>query len=149
MDCSPPGSPVHGFSRQENCSGLPFPSPVYYLQYLIQCKCYVNSCKYNVNAMYIAVCTWQIQVSFFGTFWKMFFFKYFWSTVGWICRCRLYGYGGVCVCVYVCAWNILGPPSVIQQFNLNIQVSVTCTFPKFLIPVPWYSSSSLLSQSGS
>ena len=22
-----------------------------YLQYLIQCKCYVNSCKYNVNAM--------------------------------------------------------------------------------------------------
>ena len=27
MDCSPPGSPVHGFSRQEYWSGLPFPSP--------------------------------------------------------------------------------------------------------------------------
>ena len=27
MDCSPPGSSVHGFSRQEYCSGLPYPSP--------------------------------------------------------------------------------------------------------------------------
>ena len=27
MDCSPPGSPVMAFSRQENCSGLPFSSP--------------------------------------------------------------------------------------------------------------------------
>ena len=27
MDCSPPGSSVHGFSRQEYWSGLPFPSP--------------------------------------------------------------------------------------------------------------------------
>ena len=27
MDCSPPGSSVHGFSRQEYRSGLPFPSP--------------------------------------------------------------------------------------------------------------------------
>ena len=27
MDCSPPGSSVHGISRQEYCSGLPFPSP--------------------------------------------------------------------------------------------------------------------------
>ena len=35
IDCSPPDSSVHGSSRQENCSGLPFPSPVYYLQYLI------------------------------------------------------------------------------------------------------------------
>ena len=26
MDCSPPGSSVHGFSRQEHWSGLPFPS---------------------------------------------------------------------------------------------------------------------------
>ena len=25
--CSPPGSSVHGFSRQEYWSGLPFPSP--------------------------------------------------------------------------------------------------------------------------
>ena len=28
MDCSPPGSSVHGvFSRQEYCSGIPFPTP--------------------------------------------------------------------------------------------------------------------------
>ena len=27
MDCGPPGSSVHGFSRQEYWSGLPFPSP--------------------------------------------------------------------------------------------------------------------------
>ena len=27
MDCSPPGSSVHGFSRQEYWSRLPFPSP--------------------------------------------------------------------------------------------------------------------------
>ena len=26
-DCSPPGYSVQGFSRQEYCSGLPFPSP--------------------------------------------------------------------------------------------------------------------------
>ena len=28
MDCSPPGSSVHRFSRQEYWSGLPFPSPL-------------------------------------------------------------------------------------------------------------------------
>ena len=27
MDCSPPGSSVHEFPRQEYWSGLPFPSP--------------------------------------------------------------------------------------------------------------------------
>ena len=27
MDCSPPDASVHGFSRQEYYSGLPFPSP--------------------------------------------------------------------------------------------------------------------------
>ena len=27
MDCSPPGSSVHGFPGQEYWSGLPFPSP--------------------------------------------------------------------------------------------------------------------------
>ena len=27
MDCGPPGSSVHGFSRQEYWSGLPFPPP--------------------------------------------------------------------------------------------------------------------------
>src|SRR5574339_17062 len=28
MDCSPPGSSVHGFSRQEYWSGVPLPSPL-------------------------------------------------------------------------------------------------------------------------
>ena len=27
MDCSPPGSSIHGISKQEYGSGLPFPSP--------------------------------------------------------------------------------------------------------------------------
>ena len=27
MDCSPPGSSVHGFARQEDWSGVPLPSP--------------------------------------------------------------------------------------------------------------------------
>ena len=27
MDCSPPGSSVHGGFQQEYCSGLPFPTP--------------------------------------------------------------------------------------------------------------------------
>ena len=29
MDCSVPGSPSLGFSRQEHWSGLPFPSPMH------------------------------------------------------------------------------------------------------------------------
>ena len=32
MDCSLPGSSIHGFSRQEYWSGVPLPSPQYYLQ---------------------------------------------------------------------------------------------------------------------
>ena len=29
LECSPPGTTVHGISRQESWSGLPFPSPGY------------------------------------------------------------------------------------------------------------------------
>ena len=29
MDCSPPGSSVHGISRQEYWRGVPFPSPMH------------------------------------------------------------------------------------------------------------------------
>ena len=32
MDCSLPGSSVHGFSRQEYWSGVPLPSPTYILE---------------------------------------------------------------------------------------------------------------------
>ena len=28
MDCSPPGSAIHGISRQEDWSGVPLPSPI-------------------------------------------------------------------------------------------------------------------------
>ena len=31
VDCSPPGSSIHEFSRQEYCSGLPFPPPGIFL----------------------------------------------------------------------------------------------------------------------
>ena len=29
MECSPPGTTVHGISQQDHWSGLPFPSPEY------------------------------------------------------------------------------------------------------------------------
>ena len=34
MDCSPPGSSIMGFSRQECWSGMPSPSPIYLLTWL-------------------------------------------------------------------------------------------------------------------
>ena len=35
MDCSPPGSSVMGFSRQEYLSGVPLPSPIPLYSYTI------------------------------------------------------------------------------------------------------------------
>ena len=35
MDCSSPSSSVHGISRKENWSGLPFPSPSYFSNQVI------------------------------------------------------------------------------------------------------------------
>ena len=45
MDCSPPGSSVHGFSRQEYWSGVPLPSPneTSSLPHLVQFSCSVVS----------------------------------------------------------------------------------------------------------
>jgi len=37
MDCSQPGSSVHGFSRQEYWSGVPLPSPMLNIA--------INNCK--------------------------------------------------------------------------------------------------------
>ena len=51
--------PSVGFSRQEYWSGLPLPSLILIsTSFLIpkQGKFYVNSCKYNVNAMEIVEC---------------------------------------------------------------------------------------------
>ena len=42
MDCSPPGSSVHEFSRQEYWSGLPFPSP--YIHTSVQFSSVAQSC---------------------------------------------------------------------------------------------------------
>src|SRR5574339_680782 len=36
MDCSLPGSSVHGFSRQESWSGVPLPSPGTVLAFLLK-----------------------------------------------------------------------------------------------------------------
>ena len=46
--------------------------PLDYLEYLIQCKCYVNSCKYDVNTMGIVARVSQIEVLLFGIFWDFF-----------------------------------------------------------------------------
>ena len=43
MDCSLPGSSVHGFSRQEYWSGLPFPSPSKRSMYMLN----VDACSRN------------------------------------------------------------------------------------------------------
>ena len=52
VDCSPPGSSVQGFPRQEYWSGLPFPSPeVFLTQGLTLC------CRQILNC---AIGTWQI-----------------------------------------------------------------------------------------
>ena len=74
MDCSPPGSSVHGIlqARILECIAISFSNITYihtatyfkswldYLQYLIQYKCYETSC------------TWQAQVLLFETFWNFF-----------------------------------------------------------------------------
>ena len=39
VDCSPPGSSIHGISRQEYWSGLPFPSPTYVCVCVCVCVC--------------------------------------------------------------------------------------------------------------
>ena len=46
-----------------------------------RCKCCGNICQCN-----------RFKFYFFGTFWNFFVPKYFWSVVGWICRCRTCGY---------------------------------------------------------
>ena len=50
------------------CAHLPihFTSSFDYLQYLIQCKCYVTSCW--------QICRWHVQVLLLGTFWDFFSF---------------------------------------------------------------------------
>ena len=49
MDCSPSGSSVHEFSRQEYWSGLPFPSP--YIHMSVQFSSVAQSCPTLCNPM--------------------------------------------------------------------------------------------------
>ena len=49
MDCSPSGSSVHGISRQEYWSGLPFPSPNFYIQLCISFCMYIMYIMYTLN----------------------------------------------------------------------------------------------------
>ena len=46
VDCSSPGSCVHGFSRQEHLSALPFPSPVHESEKKV--KIPYRCTKYNI-----------------------------------------------------------------------------------------------------
>ena len=45
-----------------------------YVKYPLPCKCYINNCKYNVDAIWMVARVWQTQVLLFGTFWNSFFF---------------------------------------------------------------------------
>lgn len=53
------------FAHGSAHSTLYFKSSLDYLQYLIQCNCYINSCEYNVNALWIVLLS--------GTSWNCFF----------------------------------------------------------------------------
>ena len=53
-------------------SPLYFQSSLDHLDYLKQCKCFVNSYKYSVNTMEIVASLRPIQVLLFGTFWNFF-----------------------------------------------------------------------------
>ena len=54
--------PSIGFSRQEYWSGVPLPS----------LKCYITSCKYNVNATEVVAGMCQIKALLFRTLWNFF-----------------------------------------------------------------------------
>ena len=96
-----------GFSRQEYWSGSPFPSardlpdpeteprsPSLAVRFFtfwatrevpVQGKCFIKKCLHMANPPF--------------TFWNFlkFIFKYFWSTVGWICGYRNHWYGNLTI----------------------------------------------------
>ena len=66
MDCSPPGSSVHGISQEEYWSGLLFPSPGYLpnpgielvtpaLAGLYECYSFSLTCPSNVTTIVVAL----------------------------------------------------------------------------------------------
>ena len=60
-------------------------------EYLIQWKCYANSCKNNENTMYIVTKLCFLELS------GIFSSKYFWSEVSWVLGCGTCGYGGLTI----------------------------------------------------
>ena len=64
MDCSPPGSSVHGFSRQEYWSELPLPSPFL----ILDCSKILIS---YINLEITVLCSYTLRIHFFvSTFLK-------------------------------------------------------------------------------
>ena len=74
MDCSPPGSSVHGFSRQEYWSGVPLPSPegryTYIYMYTVILICDVvwqkptQHCKATILQLKIIKIKWKSGSSY-------------------------------------------------------------------------------------
>ena len=64
MDCSLPGSSVHGFSRQEYWSGLPLPSPTMW---------YIRIWSYLVIIIHFNIQSYRI--SFTDVFWDIIKWK--------------------------------------------------------------------------
>ena len=61
--------------RADSLPSEPLGKALDYLEYLIQCKFYVNSCKYNVNTMGIVARVWQIEVLLLELSGIFFFFS--------------------------------------------------------------------------
>ena len=124
MGYSPPGSSVHEISPGKNTGvgyyallqGI-FPTQgsntlLLHLLHRQVCslplapnrnshKCYVNGCKYNINALSIIVSTWKIQILLLGSSHK-YFLEYFLSIVGCTCRCRTCGNRGLTIYSETC-----------------------------------------------
>ena len=66
-----PTSPVSSALQVDSLPTEPSRKPAYY--YLIQCKCYVNNCKYNVNIIQIAAGCMANSHFAFWNFLEVFF----------------------------------------------------------------------------
>ena len=78
------------FTRNVGTSSVYFKSSQDYLYYLIQCKCYGNSCQYNINAMEVVAGAWQIQVLLWNVLEKFFLnisYPQMWNLLMWKADC--------------------------------------------------------------
>ena len=97
----------------------------------MQCKYHVNSCEYNLTAIWIIVSAWQIKALPLGSFLDFFFFSflYFLSGVGWILACRTCRYRGLTVesftgstktCDQMTTWS----PMICDQMTTKTTASI-------------------------